>query len=106
MTCRIMFFLKDDMSFLINYKDRFDPTQQRSPWCPHLHVLLHPCGFNSLFANYLEITDTDHPLISKINEIMQNVLVNPAYVGEQLLKNEDPEIALKGVIECKDDGRL
>ncbi|KAH9696260.1 protein HYPER-SENSITIVITY-RELATED 4 [Citrus sinensis] len=85
--------------FTTNHKDRLDPAVLR-PGRMDVHIYMSyctPCGFDSLAANYLGITD--HPLIYEIKEIMQNVRVTPADVGEQLLKNEDPEIALKGLLE-------
>lgn len=85
--------------FTTNHKDRLDPAVLR-PGRMDVHIYMSyctPCGFDSLAANYLGITD--HPLIYEIKEIMQNVRVTPADVGEQLLKNEDPEIALKGLLQ-------
>ncbi|KAL9414853.1 hypothetical protein AB3S75_043169 [Citrus x aurantiifolia] len=85
--------------FTTNHKDRLDPAVLR-PGRMDVHIYMSycsPCGFDTLAANYLGITD--HPLIYEIKEIMQNVRVTPADVGEQLLKNEDPEIALKGLLE-------
>lgn len=85
--------------FTTNHKDRLDPAVLR-PGRMDVHIYMSyctPCGFDTLAANYLGITD--HPLISEIKEIMQNVPVTPADVGEQLLKNEDPEIALKSLLE-------
>ncbi|XP_006423336.2 protein HYPER-SENSITIVITY-RELATED 4 [Citrus clementina] len=85
--------------FTTNHKDRLDPAVLR-PGRMDVHIYMSyctPCGFDTLAANYLGITD--HPLIYEIKEIMQNVRVTPADVGEQLLKNEDPEIALKGLLQ-------
>jgi chaperone BCS1 len=50
-----------------------------------------------LASNYLEITE--HPLFSDVEQLMGTAKVTPAEVGEQLLKNEEPDIALRGLIE-------
>ncbi|KAK3412549.1 hypothetical protein EUGRSUZ_I01284 [Eucalyptus grandis] len=42
---------------------------------------------------------TDHPLFPEIEELMKSALVTPAEVEEQLLKNDDPDIALQGLLE-------
>lgn len=50
-----------------------------------------------LASNYLEITE--HPLFSDVEQLMETAKVTPAEVGEQLLKNEEPDIALRCLIE-------
>lgn len=59
-----------------------------------------PRGFKLLAKNYLGITDLDHhPLIDKAGEMIASSSVTPAEIGEQLLKSDDPNLALKGLIE-------
>ncbi|KAI3441285.1 AAA_assoc domain-containing protein, partial [Psidium guajava] len=41
---------------------------------------------------------TDHSLFPEIEELMKSVLVTPAEVGEQMLKNDDPDMALQGLL--------
>lgn len=63
----------------------------------HIHMsYCTPCGFKTLAANYLGTAD--HPLFPEIEELMKSALVTPAEVGEQLLKNDDPDMALQGLL--------
>ena len=53
------------------------------------------CGFKMLASNYLGITEQS--LFSNIEMLIETT--KAAEVAEHLLKNEEPEIALRGLIE-------
>ncbi|CAK9142037.1 unnamed protein product [Ilex paraguariensis] len=85
--------------FTTNHKDRIDPTLLR-PGRMDLHIHMSyctPCAFKTLAMNYLGITE--HSFFPEINDLLEKTMVSPAEIGEQLLKNEEPEAALQGLIE-------
>lgn len=64
----------------------------------HIHMsYCTPSGFKILAANYLNINT--HPLFTKIERLMTEVEVTPAEIAEELLKCEEIDVALEGIIK-------
>ncbi|KAM7475030.1 hypothetical protein LguiB_022273 [Lonicera macranthoides] len=53
--------------------------------------------FKTLAFNYLGMTD--HPVFLEVESFLEKAMVTPAEVAEQLIKEVDPEAALRGLIE-------
>lgn len=89
--------------FTTNHKERLDPALLR-PGRMDMHILMSyctPCGFKLLASNYLGFTE--HPLFPCVEALIEKARVTPAEVGEQLLRYEEPESALTGLIEFLED---
>ncbi|XP_058203166.1 AAA-ATPase At2g18193-like [Rhododendron vialii] len=85
--------------FTTNYRDRLDPALLR-PGRMDMHIHMSYCtsqGFKILASNYLGIHH-HHALFGEIEGLIENVEVTPAEVAEELMKSEDADIALAGVV--------
>ncbi|KAL6193130.1 hypothetical protein ACLB2K_034214 [Fragaria x ananassa] len=85
--------------FTTNYKDKLDPALLR-PGRMDMHVHMSfctPCGFKTLAHNYLKVTT--HHLFSEIEELIKDVDTTPAEIAEELMKNEDADIVLEGLVK-------
>ncbi|GMN29346.1 hypothetical protein TIFTF001_002396 [Ficus carica] len=85
--------------FTTNHKEKLDPALLR-PGRMDVHIHLSyctPCGFRVLASNYLGMEE--HALFEEIEHQIEATEVTPAEVAEELLKGNDPDIALQGLIE-------
>ncbi|KAL2532550.1 P-loop containing nucleoside triphosphate hydrolase superfamily protein [Abeliophyllum distichum] len=86
--------------FTTNHKEKIDPALLR-PGRMDMHIHMSyctPAGFDVLALNYLAIHD--HPkLFPDIKGLMQEVKVTPAEIAEHLMRNENAELALEGVVD-------
>ncbi|KAG9459250.1 hypothetical protein H6P81_003758 [Aristolochia fimbriata] len=85
--------------FTTNHKENLDPALLR-PGRMDMHIRMSYCtpsSFKVLAYNYLGIHD--HPLFADVSAQLREVSVAPAHIAEELMKYDDPEPSLKGLIE-------
>ncbi|KAG0538367.1 hypothetical protein BDA96_03G229900 [Sorghum bicolor] len=84
--------------FTTNYKERLDPALLR-PGRMDMHIHMGYCcpeSFRILASNYHSITD--HDTYPEIEALIKEAMVTPAEVAEVLMRNDDTDIALQGLI--------
>ncbi|KAL2974365.1 hypothetical protein AAZX31_14G100500 [Glycine max] len=91
---------KQIIIFTSNHRERIDPALLclgRKDM--HIHLsFLKGNAFQILASNYLEI-EGHHPLFEQIEGLLEKVEVTPAVVAEQLMRNEDPDVALEALVK-------
>ncbi|ESQ41770.1 hypothetical protein EUTSA_v10015279mg [Eutrema salsugineum] len=89
--------------FTTNNKERLDPALLR-PGRMDMHIYMGHCGFDgfkTLAANYLGLShdnDDTHHLYPEIKHLIDGQVLTPAQVAEELMKNEDADAALEGLV--------
>ncbi|KAI3712866.1 hypothetical protein L1987_71434 [Smallanthus sonchifolius] len=85
--------------FTTNHKERLDPALLRPGRMDvHIHMsYLTVDGFETLAANYLNIHD-HHWRFRKIKDLIKCNKVTPAEVAEELMKSDDVDVVLEGLV--------
>ncbi|KAF3562044.1 hypothetical protein DY000_02018720 [Brassica cretica] len=96
--------------FTTNHKDRLDQALLR-PGRMDMHIYMGHCtfqGFKTLASNYLCLNDTTlpHRLYPEIERLMEGDVITPAQVAEELMKSEDADMALEGLVSVLEKMRF
>ncbi|KAE8655072.1 Detected protein of confused Function [Hibiscus syriacus] len=87
--------------FTTNFKDRIDPALLR-PGRMDLHINMSYCtsdGFRILASNYLGIGSKYNPFFGEIDGLLESTEASPAEVAEELMRSDDADTALQGLVE-------
>ncbi|EPS60650.1 hypothetical protein M569_14151, partial [Genlisea aurea] len=85
--------------FTTNHKEKLDPALLR-PGRMDMHIHMGyctPAGFDTLAQNYIGIVE-DHSLFPEIKRLIGEIEVSPAEIAEQLMRNDDADLALDGLL--------
>ena len=85
--------------FTTNFREKLDPALRR-PGRMDVHINMGyctPAGFRVLVSTYLGIQE--HDLFGKIEKLIQVVEITPAEVAQQIMKSDQPEVALESLVE-------
>lgn len=85
--------------FTTNNKDKLDPALLRAGRMD-MHIpmsYLTAEGFKTLATNYLDIED-HHWRFKEIEELIESMNVTPAEVAEELMKSDDADVSLGGLL--------
>ncbi|KAF5762354.1 putative AAA+ ATPase domain, ATPase, AAA-type, core, AAA-type ATPase domain-containing protein [Helianthus annuus] len=87
--------------FTTNHKERLDSALLRPGRMDvHIHMsYLTVDGFDTLAANYLNIHDGQDWRFREIKELIKCKNVTPAEVAEELLKSDDVDVVLEGLVK-------
>ncbi|CAA0403280.1 unnamed protein product [Arabidopsis thaliana] len=95
--------------FTTTHKERLDPALLR-PGRMDMHIHMGHCCFDvfkTLASNYLGLSHDDpHHLYPEIERLIKGEVLTPAQVAEELMKNEDPDVALEGLVKVLKRKRL
>ncbi|XP_073272331.1 AAA-ATPase At2g18193-like [Primulina huaijiensis] len=87
--------------FTTNHKEKLDPALLR-PGRMDMHIHMGYCtpeGFDVLALNYLGIKDQTKTPCQEIRSFIREVEISPAEIAEHLMRSDDVDLALQGVLD-------